>query len=42
MLANLRHRRHDIALGGVGQTDCLTALVLGAAGLTGPLPASDN
>ena len=42
VLASLRHRRHDIALGSVVGSNLFNfTLVLGAAGVTGPLPASD-
>ena len=42
VLASLRHRRHDIALGSVVGSNLFNfTLVLGIAGVLGPLPASD-
>ena len=42
VLASLWHRRHDIALGSVVGSNLFNfTLVLGAAGLLGPLPSSD-
>ena len=42
LLASLQHRRHDIALGSVVGSNLFNfTLVLGTAGLSGSLPASD-